>query len=59
MGIHIVPPVEVNLHAPSSVINSIPNILHCLIFIHFLALEKVELRFEELQSDVDDAPERE
>jgi hypothetical protein len=54
IGIHIVPPLPTNVNAPSSVFTSIPNILHCLIIVHYLALEKIELRFEKLQCDIDD-----
>ncbi|CAF1683549.1 unnamed protein product [Rotaria magnacalcarata] len=53
IGIHVVPTLPPNTHASTSVFTSISNILQCLIIIHHLAAEKVQLHFHQSQTDAD------
>ncbi|CAF4145060.1 unnamed protein product, partial [Rotaria sp. Silwood1] len=53
MAIHVVPTVAPNMHVSRSVFTSIPNILQCLIIIHYLAAEKVQFYFQNTRADID------
>jgi hypothetical protein len=56
IGIHVVPTVPPNIHASTSVLTSIPNVLHCLTIIHYLAAHDVKLYFEKSEADIDNQP---
>ncbi len=58
IGIHVMPTVLANTVASTSVLTSIPNVLHCLTIIHHLAAQKVQLQFEKGQADIDNQPDR-
>ncbi|CAF3467600.1 unnamed protein product [Rotaria socialis] len=57
IGMHVVPTLPPKTRASRSVFTSIPNILQCLIIIHHLAAEKLQLHFDQSQADADNQSE--